>query len=194
MPLIKLSALEKSILLLSVGLVLSTVSNAGNDNQGQDITSQESLVFVQNLSAVAVNDDSTSNSIENSPQAQQIIAPGHPHEKSFAGWLEKTMSPVSQWIKHWRRLPDAAGSSSVNAGYSQVKTGQWSTGMSEAVSLAQRYYDGVVLSVKRLKAEEETYRIKLLRQSGELQAVDYNKARGQFISVNRGESDADSVD
>ncbi|HEX4975153.1 MAG TPA: hypothetical protein VFV48_04635, partial [Pseudomonadales bacterium] len=188
------SALEKSILLLVAGLVLSTVSNAGNDNQGQGITSQEPLVLVQNLSAVAINDDSPGNSIENSPQAQQIIAPERPHEKSLAGWLEQTMSPIAQWIKRWRRLPDAAGSSSVNAGYSQVKTGQWSTGMSEAVSLAQRYYDGVVLSVKRLKAEEETYRIKLLRQSGELQAVDYNKARGQFISVNRGESDADSVD
>lgn len=184
----------KSILLLVVALFLSASLSAANDgNELRGSRSQERVQFVliQESSAAEIDEDAASAGDENS---SHIVDTSHQQDQSMAAWLEQTIRPVTQWITRLRRLPVDEKSSLHIKSNEQSRAGQWSGGMNQAVAVVQQYYDGVVLSVRRLKAEEETYRIKLLRRSGELQAVDYNKTRDQFISANRGGQDADSVD
>lgn len=167
MPVIKLFVPRKSILLFAVALFLSASSTAEVEQN-----------------AARAGD-------ENSPY---LVDASHQQGQSMATWLEQAMKPVTQWISRLRRLPADEKNALAMQPNAQTKAGPWSTGMNEAVAVVQRYYDGVILNVHRLKAEEETYRVKLLQQSGELHAVDYNKTRDQLISANRGEPDADSVD
>lgn len=115
-------------------------------------------------------------------------------DKSVVAWLEKAISPVYQWINQLRSLPVEEKKHPSVFINGRAKVEQFSVGMNKAISAAMRRYDGVVLSVNRLTEEEAIYRIKLLRRSGELYALDYNEERDQFISGDDGSWYANSVD
>ena len=107
-----------------------------------------------------------------------------------AEWLEVTLSPVYQWLRGLRRSDSDKQSLSVDNTMKEVESPPSSTHLldfsskklNQAITAATDQYQGVLLSVKRLTIEQAIYRIKILRQSGELRTLDYSEEQDQFIS------------
>jgi hypothetical protein len=192
------------ILMLVMGLILATVIRA-SDLSEQAVNSVHGEVVLpvtqDNLNTLAVSVNQMSGAAEGefslvaSERTQlQTDYTLNQQDKSVVAWLEKTINPVYQWISQLRSLSVEQRKHNPMLINSRAKVEQFSAGMNKAISAAMRRYDGVVLSVKRLTEEESIYRIKLLRRSGELHALDYNEELDQFISGDDGRWYANSAD
>lgn len=192
------------ILMLVMGLILATVIRA-SDLPEQTVNS------VNTEAVLPVTQDNLTTSMVSAKQMPDAAHGGfslvasertqlqtdyvlNQQDKSVVGWLEKTINPVYQWISQLRSLSVEEREHNPMVINSHAKVEQFSAGMNKAISAAMRRYDGVVLGVKRLTEEKSIYRIKLLRRSGELHALDYNEERDQFISGDDGSWYANSVD
>ena len=115
---------------------------------------------------------------------------GETKNNPVAEWLEVTLSPVSQWLRGLRRSvsdkESLAGDSIMqgveNPSSSAYLSAPSSKKLNQAIAAAADQYQGILLSVKRLTIEQAIYRIKILRQSGELRTLDYSEEQDQFIS------------
>jgi len=192
------------ILMLVMGLILATVIRA-SDLPEQTVNS------VNTEAVLPVTQDNLTTSMDNEKQMSDVAQGGfslvasertqlqtdyvlNQQDKSVVGWLEKTINPVYQWISQLRSLSVEERKHNPMVINSHAKVEQFSAGMNKAISAAMRRYDGVVLGVQRLTEEKSIYRIKLLRRSGELHALDYNEERDQFISGDDGSWYANSAD
>jgi hypothetical protein len=109
---------------------------------------------------------------------------------SVSEWLETALSPVYQWLRGFRRSDSdkqsltggTAAKEEENPSSDAHLSGLSSTKLNQAVTAAADQYQGVLLSVKRLTIEQAIYRIKILRESGELRTLDYSEEQDQFIS------------
>ena len=114
---------------------------------------------------------------------------GDTKSNPVAEWLEVTLNPVYQWLRGLRRSnseklsleSDVTGKEGGLPSASQLADIS-SKKLNQAIAAATDQYQGVLLSVKRLTIEQATYRIKILRQSGELRTLDYSEEQDQFIS------------
>ena len=120
------------------------------------------------------------------------LSDGENNEKKNAvvEWLEVTLSPIYQLLRGLRRSDTdkqslSGGSaekevalSPSNAHFAEVSSSK----LNQAILAATDRYQGVLLSVKRVAIEQAIYRIKILRESGELRTIDYNEEQDQFIS------------
>jgi len=192
------------ILMFVMGLILATVIRASD-------LSEQTVNSVNTEAVLPVTQDNLTTSMDNEKQMSDVAQGGfslvasertqlqtdyvlNQQDKSVVGWLEKTINPVYQWISQLRSLSVEERKHNPMVINSHAKVEQFSAGMNKAISAAMRRYDGVVLGVKRLTEEKSIYRIKLLRRSGELHALDYNEERDQFISGDDGSWYANSVD
>lgn len=192
------------ILMFVMGLILATVIRA-SDLPEQTVNGVNAEVVLP------VTQDNLTTSMDNEKQMSDVAQGGfslvasehtqlqtdyvlNQQDKSVVGWLEKTINPVYQWISQLRSLSVEERKHNPMVINSHAKVEQFSAGMNKAISAAMRRYDGVVLGVQRLTEEKSIYRIKLLRRSGELHALDYNEERDQFISGDDGSWYANSVD
>lgn len=192
------------ILMLVMGLILATVIRA-SDLPEQTVNGVNAEVVLP------VTQDNLTTSMDNEKQMSDVAQGGfslvasertqlqtdyvlNQQDKSVVGWLEKTINPVYQWISQLRSLSVEERKHNPMVINSHAKVEQFSAGMNKAISAAMRRYDGVVLGVQRLTEEKSIYRIKLLRRSGELHALDYNEERDQFISGDDGSWYANSAD
>ena len=192
------------ILMLVMGLILATVIRASD-------LSEQTVNSVNTEAVLPVTQDNLTTSMDNEKQMSDVAQGGfsvvasertqlqtdyvlNQQDKSVVGWLEKTINPVYQWISQLRSLSVEERKHNPMVINSHAKVEQFSAGMNKAISAAMRRYDGVVLGVQRLTEEKSIYRIKLLRRSGELHALDYNEERDQFISGDDGSWYANSVD
>jgi len=192
------------ILMLVMGLILATVIRASD-------LPEQTVNGVNTEAVLPVTQDNLTTSMDNEKQMSDVAQGGfslvasertqlqtdyvlNQQDKSVVGWLEKTINPVYQWISQLRSLSVEERKHNPMVINSHAKVEQFSAGMNKAISAAMRRYDGVVLGVQRLTEEKSIYRIKLLRRSGELHALDYNEERDQFISGDDGSWYANSVD
>jgi len=115
---------------------------------------------------------------------------GETKNNPVAEWLEVTLSPVSQWIRGLRRSAsdkESLAGDSIMQGVENPSSSAHlsvpsSKKLNQAITAATDQYQGILLSVKRLTIEQAIYRIKILRQSGELRTLDYSEEQDQFIS------------
>jgi len=115
---------------------------------------------------------------------------GDTKSNPVAEWLEVTLSPVYQWLKGLRRGDSDKQSLAGDNTMAEVESPPSSAHLSDlsskklnqAITAATDQYQGILLSVKRLTIEQAIYRIKILRQSGELRTLDYSEEQDQFIS------------
>ena len=192
------------ILMFVMGLILATVIRASD-------LSEQTVNSVNTEAVLPVTQDNLTTSMDNEKQMSDVAQGGfslvasertqlqtdyvlNQQDKSVVGWLEKTINPVYQWISQLRSLSVEERKHNPMVINSHAKVEQFSAGMNKAISAAMRRYDGVVLGVQRLTEEKSIYRIKLLRRSGELHALDYNEERDQFISGDDGSWYANSAD
>lgn len=118
-----------------------------------------------------------------------------------AEWLEVTLNPVYQWLRGLRRshsekqsLDSNVTGKEENLPFANQLADISSKKLNQAITAATDQYQGVLLSVKRLTLEQAIYRIKILRQSGELHTLDYSEEQDEFISEGDEDWYANTVD
>lgn len=116
----------------------------------------------------------------------------------LAEWLEQALNPIYQFVRKLRQpyVEDQAQEEDENGTANSLTAINEtpSERLNKAVEAATKRYEGVLLSVKKLAMDQATYRIKILRDSGELRTLDYSEEEDAFVSEGEVSWYANTVD
>ena len=176
-------------------LVASEVSKQGGEQAWHYQELGNPYTGIREKLALTFSDKRLFNSISIANGYTKILAAADEHKNdakthSVAEWFEVTLSPTSQWLKKFRSHNPGKQSATAEMASENIADQQPNTHfpdlssqkLNEAIAAATERYDGILLSVKRVAIEQAIYRIKILRDSGELRTLDYSEERDKFIS------------
>ena len=103
-------------------------------------------------------------------------------------WIDKILAPAYQWVRNMRGL-------SASKAQQKINNSTWleKDKLNRVISYVLNQYQGTVLSIKPLKLEPRTFRIKMLADSGEVKILNYSEERGKFIQMDKEERHANTV-